>query len=127
MTEKPRIRLKKQTVIKRYVRQGYSANEIQKKMQAKNMGTRRTVLLAYIREYRRKPPPTRPEKYVPVKYRRARIPTEGVGAKGIIIYGVYHGRRRRLRRRDSGKQLQKWIIKERERGLWDEIFKIESF
>lgn len=126
-SEKPRIPLKKQVTIKRYVRQGYSANEIQKKMQAKNMGVRRTVLLAYVRKYKHKAPVERRERYVPTKYRRVPKPVEGKGPKGIEIYGTYRGRTRRLRRRGTGKDLFRWVRRETTSGEWDEILNIKSF
>jgi hypothetical protein len=125
--EKPRIPLKTQVTIKRYVRQGYSANEIQRKMKTEKRGIRRQLLLAYVREYKRKPPPRYPKKYVPIKYRRARrVEIQGRGPKAIQIYGIYHGRARRVRRRGTGKSLYRWVKKQKERGLWDEIFEVES-
>ena len=119
-SQKPRIPLKKQVTIKRYVREGYSANEIQRKLQTQHMGVRRTVLLAYVREVKHKPPPKEPLKY------RKKSTTSGKGPKTVVISGVYRGRRFKHTRRGRGKDLYLWIKKQHKSGLWDYIDNITS-
>jgi len=120
MKDASRIPLKKQLTIKRYVREGYSANEIQRKLKKQHRGVRRTVLLAYVRKVKRKPPPKEPRKYMP------KSRTSGKGPKTVVISGVYQGRYFRHRRRGRGKDLYYWIRKQHKSGLWDYIDNITS-
>jgi hypothetical protein len=121
MSQSPRILLKKQLTIKRYVRQGYSANQIQKKMKAEGMGVRRKTLLAYVREIQHKPQPQDREKYVPKKR------TSGTGSKSVTIFGVRNRRTyRHTHRARTGKDLYKWIRKQYHSGQWDYIAEINS-
>ncbi len=57
-------------VIRGYVKQGLSANKIQKRLQKQHLGIRRTVLLAEIRKLKGQKPKADRQKYIPKKYRK---------------------------------------------------------
>lgn len=92
---KPKLNPKTRGAIKTYVKQGYSANKIQKKLQKQHLGIRRKVLLAEIRKLKRQEPKADRRKYIPKKYRRRR-PTARkpvfVG-KQVAVYGYAWTRR----------------------------------
>jgi hypothetical protein len=54
------------------------------------------------------------------------VEVQGRGPKAIEVYGVYHGRVRRVRRRGTGRSLYRWVKKQKERGVWDAILEVES-
>ena len=56
--------------IRTYVKQGYSSNKIQKKLQKQHMGMRRKALLSEIRKIKGHKPKANSYKYTPKKYRR---------------------------------------------------------
>ncbi len=66
----PKISSKTRWAIKAYVKQGYSANMIQKKLKSQSLGIRRTTLLAEVRKLKGTKPKAHPQKYTPKKYRR---------------------------------------------------------
>jgi len=76
-------------VIRGYVKQGLSANKIQKRLQKQHLGIRRKNLLAEIRKIKRQKPKADRFKYTPWKYRKrppkARKPVF-IG-KHIAVYG----------------------------------------
>lgn len=93
--------------IRGYVRQGLSANKIQKRLQKQHLEIRRKILLAEIRKIKRQKPKANRYKYTPRKYRqyyryRRRRP---VGLKQIAGYGTVHGQSRRIQVYGNGKQL----------------------
>jgi hypothetical protein len=56
--------------IRTYVKQGLSANKIQKRLQKRHLGIRRKVLLEEIRKVKHRRPKANAFKYTPKKYRR---------------------------------------------------------
>ncbi len=94
---------KQDALIRDYVRQGYSANRIQRELQRGGLGMQRKRLLTIVRDYRHAKPKPTPEKHVPIKYRQ-RFP---VGAKHIVAYGTYRGESRRVSVLGSGSSLRK--------------------
>ena len=56
--------------IRAYVKQGLSANKIQKTLQKNHMGMQRKNLLAQIRKIKNQKPKVNRKKYVPKKYRK---------------------------------------------------------
>lgn len=65
---------KRKWLIKYYVKQGYSANKIQKELQKRKMGIRRQKLLEIVRKYKKKPKKPKAYKYIPKKYRKIKKP-----------------------------------------------------
>ena len=72
MTKRKRKEISKQQnkAIRIYVKQGYSANKIQKKLQSQGLGIQRKKLLAEVRKIKGTKPKAHPQKYTPKKYRR---------------------------------------------------------
>ena len=60
--------------IKGYVKQGYSANKIQKKLKSQGLGIQRKKLLAEVRKIKGLKPKANRQKYTPKKYRRRATP-----------------------------------------------------
>jgi hypothetical protein len=56
--------------VKYYVKRGYSANRIQRRLKKRGIGIRRKTLLRYVREAKKKPAKANSAKYTPRKYRR---------------------------------------------------------
>lgn len=112
--------------VKSYVRRGYSANTIQKKMKARHMGMRRTVLLTYVREFRRQPAKPSIAKYVPRKYRRGITYRRAGYIKQVRLSGRHKGERARKIKTGRGSELYRWIRGELESGYWDTKPTIES-
>lgn len=56
--------------VKYYVKRGYSANRIHRKLKKRGIGIRRKTLLRYVREARKKSVKADSGKYTPKKYRR---------------------------------------------------------
>lgn len=112
--------------IRSYVRKGYSANTIQKKMKARHIGIRRTVLLTYVREFRRQPPKPSVAKYIPRKYRKGLKYPIIVIVKRVRLFGRHKGKRVRKIRTGRGSELYHWIRGELESGYWDVRPTIES-
>jgi len=80
---------KQQTeAIRTYIKQGYSANKIQKKLQSKGLGIQRKRLLAEVRKVKGTKPQAYTQRYTPKKYRRvtprARRPV--YSGKHIAVY-----------------------------------------
>jgi len=55
-----------------YIRRGYSANKIQRRMKDRGLGVRRKTLLKIVREMKLKPKKADVKKYIPRKYRKKR-------------------------------------------------------
>ena len=85
---KTKINSKTSRAIRTYVKQGYSANKIQKKLQSRGLGIQRKRLLAEVRRVKGTEPKAHPQKYTPKKYRRvtprARRPL--FNGKHIAVY-----------------------------------------
>lgn len=85
---KPTVISKQQIkAIRGYVKQGFSANNIQKQLQKQHLGIRRTVLLAEIRKLKRQKPKADRKKYVPKKYRKRvrKIPRRPKARKPVFF------------------------------------------
>ena len=87
---KPKTITKQQIkAIRGYVKQGLSANKIQKMLQKRHLGIRRKVLLAEVRKLKGKKPKADRQKYTPRKYRKRRPKARKpvfIG-KHIAVYG----------------------------------------
>ncbi len=85
---KNKINSKTSRAIRTYIKQGYSANKIQKKLQHQGLGIQRKRLLAEVRKVKGATPKAHPQKYTPKKYRRvtprARRPV--FSGKHIAVY-----------------------------------------
>lgn len=95
---KTKIPSKTRWTIKGYVKQGYSANKIQKKLKKQGLGIRRKTLLSEVRKLKRQKPKADRQKYTPKKYRRrvsppARKPV--FRGKHIAVYRPARTRRHR--------------------------------
>ena len=66
---KSKISSQTKWAIKTYVKQGYSANKIQKKLKNQGLGIQRKKLLAEVRKAKGKKLKTNSKKYTPKKYR----------------------------------------------------------
>lgn len=102
---KTKISPKTRWAIKGYVKQGYSANKIQKRLQKQHLGIRRKVLLTEIRKIKHQKPKPHPQKYTPHKYRIRRLKRRFPMMKQIAVYGTVHGKPRRVQIAGTGKQL----------------------
>lgn len=68
---KPKTITKQQRkAIRNYIKKGYSANRIQKRLKARHMGMRRTVLLSQIRKVNHQKAKVDRLKYTPRKYQK---------------------------------------------------------
>jgi hypothetical protein len=65
-----RIRGDKIYFVRSEVREGKSANQIQRDLKQQGMGMKRQVLLRYVREAKGQPLKAEPSKYTPTKYRK---------------------------------------------------------
>ena len=101
--------------IRQLSREGYSANQIQRKLQQEHIGSRRTTLSERARESKRQPVQHSVESYIP--RRRARI--EGLRGKQVTLIGRHRGKRAVKQVRGSGRQLYRWIVDEMESDFWD--------
>jgi hypothetical protein len=88
MRERKPISKKQTEAIRTYIKQGYSANKIQKKLQRQDLGIQRKKLLAEVRKVKGTKAKAYPQKYTPKKYRRvtprARRPV--FGGKHIAVF-----------------------------------------
>lgn len=83
----PKINSKTRRAIKTYVKQGYSANKVQKRLQKQHLGIRRAVLLAEIRKIKRQKPKADRQKYTPRKYRKlvTKVPRRPRARKPVFV------------------------------------------
>lgn len=98
-------------LIRGYVKQGYSTNEIQRKLQKQHLGMRRQTLLKEVRRAKGQKPKSKAEvaKYVPHKYRvrsrqKRKAPDFG-GARQVAGYGSVDGQSRRIQVYGRGRDL----------------------
>lgn len=92
--------------IREYSRQGLSANEIQRRLSRQGMGMRRTVMLQYVREFKRQTQETSVSKNVPYKYRLS----FSFGGKHVAVYSTVRGKQRRIQVYGNGKQLRRVMV-----------------
>jgi hypothetical protein len=104
---KSKINSKTSRAIRTYVKQGYTANKIQKKLQSQGLGIQRKRLLAEVRKFKGTKPKAHPQKYTPKKYRRvtpkARRPV--FRGKHIAVYRYATTQRYRKLARKAGAPL----------------------
>lgn len=87
--------------IRNYVKQGYSANNIQRRLIARHMGIRRSVLLAEVRKVKRQKPRVNRVKYTPKRQRKrttgisysARARRQFYIGRQVAVYGYARTRR----------------------------------
>jgi hypothetical protein len=105
--KKRKIPSKTKEAIRTYVKQGYSANKIQKSLQRQGLGIQRKRLLAEVRKVKGIKPKAQPQKYTPKKYRRvtpkARRPV--FRGKHIAVYRYATTQRYRKLARKAGMPL----------------------
>ena len=125
MPKPKKINPRTRWAIRGYVKKGYSANKIQKKLRAQHLGIRRKVLLAEIRKAKHRKVKAERLKYTPKKYRRmvsgvphpSRERRKAFSGRQVALYGsAYAPRTReaysaRFEFYGSGKDCQKAIIK----------------
>jgi len=117
--------------IRGYVKRGYSANKIQKQLQAQHLGIRRKMLLAEIRRAKGQPSKAETVKYIPKKYVRARWKARAeleriLNEKHVTIEGKHKGDSVSKTRRGSGKDLYRFVKDEMTGDYWDEKPSIHS-
>lgn len=108
MSRKRGVTTKQVDAIRSYAHKGYSANQIQQKLSKQGIGLRRTILLSYVREFKRQPARPHIEKYTPTKYRPSKI---GIFGKQLACYGTQHGRSKRIQMTGSGFQLYQAMLR----------------
>jgi hypothetical protein len=105
--------------IKLYSGKGYSANKIQLRLRARNLGMQRARILSYVRKCKHIQKRAYPERHIPRKYRRPPRPIYEVralptlpqfGGKSIAIYGTTRNKkgivkRNRIELSGSGRSL----------------------
>ncbi|MBT0159921.1 hypothetical protein G4O51_08045 [Candidatus Bathyarchaeota archaeon A05DMB-2] len=116
-----------------YVKKGYSANRIQKQLQAQHLGIRRKTLLAEIRRVKGQPSKAETVKYIPKKYARARwkarakrIKFEPIRGKQVTLTGLHKGKLISKTQHGSGKDLFRFVKDEMTGDYWDEKPHIHS-
>jgi hypothetical protein len=123
---KTEINRRREKAIRTYVRKGYSANKIQKKLQKQGLGTRRKDFLAKVRRIKRvKGRVVEREKYVPRKYVKISI-IPIITTKHVTLTGKHHHKRTSKTKIGSGRELFNFVRKELTSGFWDAKPKIES-
>lgn len=109
--------------IRQLSRKGYTANQIQHKLQQEKIGIRRQTMLKYVREFRHRPPPKHPYRHVPHKYR---VPPVIIVGKHVTLRGKHRGERATKSKLGSGKELYRFVRNEMESTFWDEKPTIQS-
>jgi hypothetical protein len=103
---KPKTITKTQNkAIRGYVKQGLSANKIQKQLQKQHLGIRRKTLLSEIRKIKGRKPKADRQKYTPHKYRISILKRRFPMMKQIAVYSTVYGRPRRVQMAGRGKHL----------------------
>jgi hypothetical protein len=99
---KPKTVTKQQRkAIRSYVKKGITANKIQKRLRARHMGMRRTVLLSQIRKVKHQKPKANRLKHTPKKYQRmtsgvphpSRERRQTMSGRQVAVYGYARTRR----------------------------------
>jgi hypothetical protein len=123
MSRKSEIKSRQKDRIRQLSREGYSANQIQRKLQQEHLGLRRTVLLRNVREFKGRPTKPSTSKNVPRKYRSLeytpRMKVTGLGTKQVTLIGRHVGKRAEKRQRGSGSQLYRFVLDEMRSDYWD--------
>ena len=88
MPKRKTIAKTQRRAIRTYVKQGLSANKIQKRLQEQHLGMRRKVLLVEVRKLKRQKPKADRYKYTPRKYRRRGPPARKpvFAGKHVAVY-----------------------------------------
>jgi hypothetical protein len=101
-------------LIRKESREGKTANQIQKDLQSRHMGMRRTQLLGYVREIKGKQPKPEQQKYTPRKVsleeRVHRQIRERQRGKKVSVYGKVNGESRRIQMYGSGRDLYRAMM-----------------
>ena len=123
---------KRQTdAVSKYVKEGYSANQIQVMLREKHMGMRRKVLLTEIRIIKHQKPKAEPAKYIPKKYAQAprvkALPRKRLRPffaqfqeKQVTVIGRHYGKKIVKTQHGSGKDLYRFVMDEMTGDYWDE-------
>jgi hypothetical protein len=109
--------------IKELSSEGYSANKIQAKLSEEHIGLRRTILLTYVREFKRQPTKLHVEKHIHRKYIAIQ---RGIGVKRVVLYGRHNSKRTIIRQYGSGRELFRFVKRKLGSGFWDAKPEIES-
>jgi hypothetical protein len=112
--------------IRQYTREGCSANQIQHKLSTEHIGLRRTVLLSYVRQFKRQPTKPSVERYAANTYGKSASRTTGWGTKAAKIKGTHHGKYVEKQRLGSGYELYRFVRNEMESDFWDDKPTVES-
>jgi len=96
--------------IKTCIKQGFSANKIQKKLGKQGLGLRRKTLLAEVRKIKGTKKKSHPQRYTPHKYRVRRLKIDFPMMKQIAGYSTVHGKPRRYQVAGTGKQLYRVML-----------------
>lgn len=110
MPKRKIISKQQRNTIRTYVKKGYSANKIQKKLKSQDLGIRRKTLLAEVRKIKGKKPKADRQKYTPHKYRIRRLKIDFPMMKQIAGYSTVHGKPRRYQVAGTGKQLYRVML-----------------
>jgi len=103
---------RRQQRINTLVKEGKSANQIQRQLQKEHMGMRRTNLLKAIRQVKGKPQRREYWKYTPKKYRKQyRVISREPQCKRVSVYGTVDGRPRRVQVYGIGRNLYQAMYK----------------
>lgn len=101
-------------LIRKESREGKTANQIQKDLQSRHMGMRRTRLLGYVREFKGIPPNAEPLKYTPKKLtleeRVHKQISERKRGKNVSVYGTVNGESRRVQMYGDGRTLYRAMM-----------------
>ncbi|MFX0199609.1 MAG: hypothetical protein ACFFCW_26095 [Candidatus Hodarchaeota archaeon] len=105
MPKRSTITKRQRKAIRTYVKQGISANKIQKKLSKQGLGIRRKTLLSEVRKLKRQKPRADRKKYTPHKYRVRKLKKRFPMMQQIAVYSTVHGRSRRVQIAGTRKQL----------------------
>jgi hypothetical protein len=115
--------------IRQLSREGYSANQIQRKLQQQHIGSKRTTLSEHVRESKRQQAEPPAEVYVPTRYqtRKPKQRTRTVGlVRQVTLVGTHRGKVVAKRVRGPGSQLYRFVVEEMESDFWDAKPKVFS-
>jgi hypothetical protein len=117
--------------IRSYVKNGYSANQIQIKLKNQHLGLRRIVLLAEVRKVKGQKLKAGTAKYIPKKYaqaprvkapprKRLRPFFAQIQEKQVTIIGRHYGKRIIKKHYGKGRDLYRFVKDEMTGDYWDE-------
>ena len=135
MPKRKNVNKQQRKAIRTYVKQGLSANKIQKRLQKRHLGLRRKVLLAEIRKVKHRKPKADIVKYIPKKYAKARWRARAeaprkrrlrLGYKQVILTGRHKGKMVTKTRHGKGRDLYRFVFNEMRSDFWDAKPHVES-